>query len=62
MCNKIDDMMDEINKKIKETIGKVERKCIELESHFKKNNDIIHKELRDLLLNYKITYKCISLV
>ena len=53
MCNKIDDMIDEINKKIKETIEKVERKCIELESDFKKNNDLILKELRDLLLQYK---------
>ena len=41
MCNKIDDMMDDINKKIKETIEKVERKCIELESDFKKNNDLM---------------------
>ena len=62
MCNKIDDMMDEINKKVEETIEKIERKCIELESDFKKNNDLILKELRDLLLQYKITYKCISLI
>ena len=62
MCNKIDDMMDEINKTIKETIEKVERKCLELESDFKKNNDLILKELRDILLNYKVTYKSISLV
>ena len=44
MCNKIDDMMDEINKTIKETIEKVERKCIEIEFDFKKNNDRILKE------------------
>ena len=62
MYNKTDDMIDEINKKIKETIEKVERKCIELESDFKKNNDLILKKLRDLLLNYKITLKCITLV
>ena len=62
MCNKIDDMMDHINKKIKETIEKIEKTCIELESEFKKNNELLLKEVRDLLLQYKVTYKCISLV
>ena len=58
----IENVMDKINKKIKETIEMVERNCIELESDLKKNNDLILKELRDLLLNYIVTYKCISLV
>ena len=55
----IENMMDDINKKTKEIIDKIVRKSIELESEFKKNNKLILKELRDLLLNYKITYKCI---
>ena len=58
MSNKIDD----INKKIKETIKMFERKCIELESDFTKNNKLILQDLRDLLLKYKITYKNLSLV
>ena len=62
MCNKIDGMIDDINKKIKETVEKVEKKCIELKSDFKKNNDLILKELRDLLWSYKVTFKCVSLV
>ena len=62
MCNKINDMIDDISKKIKETIEKVERKCIELESDFNKNNELILQKLRELLLKYKVTYKCVSIV
>jgi len=45
-------MIDDISKKMKDTIVKVERKCIELESDFKKNNELILKKL--ILLNIKI--------
>ena len=58
----IENMMDNINKKTKEIIDNIERKSIELESVFMKNNYLILKTLRDLLLKYKVTYKCISLV
>ena len=62
MSNKTVEMIDEVYNTIKETIEKVERKHIELESDFKKNNDLILKELRDLLWSYKVTFKCVSLV
>ena len=42
-------MIDEINNKNKETIEKVERKYIELESDFKKNNEHALEELKDLI-------------
>ena len=54
--------MDKINKKIKETLEKIEKKCIELESEFKKNNELLLREVKDLLLQYKVTYKVVSLV
>ena len=54
--------MDKINKKIKETLEKIEKKCIELESEFKKNNELFLREVKDLLLQYKVTYKVVSLV
>ena len=46
----IENIMDKINKKIKETLDKIEKKCIELKSEFKKNNELLLKEVRDLLL------------
>lgn len=55
-------MFDEINKKITETIKQNERKCIKLESYFKKNNEIILKKPRDLLLKNNVKYKCVSFV
>ena len=58
----IENIMNKINKKIKETLEKIEKKCIELESEFKKNNELLLKEERDLLLQYKATYKVVSLV
>ena len=58
----IENMMDKINKNIKETLEKIEKKCIELESEFKKNNELLLREGKDLLLQYKVTYKVDSLV
>ena len=58
----IENIMDKINKKIKETLEKIEKKCIELESEVKKNNELLLIELKDLLLQYKVTYKTVSLV
>ena len=58
----IENIMDKINKKIKETLEKIEKKCIELESEFKKNNELLLREVKDLLLQYKVTYKVVSLV
>ena len=58
----IENIMDKINKKIKETLEKIEKQCIELESEFKKNNELLLIELKDLLLQYKVTYKTVSLV
>ena len=58
----IENIMDKINKKIKETLEKIENKCIELESEFKKNNELLLIELKDLLRQYKLTYKTVSLV
>ena len=58
----IENIMDKINKKIKETLEKIEKKCIELESEFKKNNELLLREVRDLLLQYKVTYKTVLLV
>ena len=48
----IKNMTDKINKKIKEILDKVEKKCIELESEFKKNNELLLKEVKDLLLQF----------
>ena len=39
------DIMDKINKKIKETLKKIERRCKEQEYKLKKNNDLILIEL-----------------
>ena len=36
MFNTIDDIIDDIHKKIKESIEKIERNCIEIESDFQK--------------------------
>ena len=40
----IENIMDKINKKIKETLDKIEKKCIKLESEFKKNNELLLKK------------------
>ena len=58
----IENIMDKLKKKIKETVEKIEKKCIKLESEFKKNNELLLIELKDLLLQYKVTYKTVSLV
>ena len=58
----IENVMVNINKKIKDTIEKIEKKCIELESEFKKNNELFLRAVKDLLLQYKVTYKVVSLV
>ena len=48
----IEDFINEINKKIKKAIKKIE-----------KNNELLLIELKDLILNYNIrTYKNITLV
>ena len=57
-CNNksnIEDVIDDINKKIKETLKKIEKKCGEQEYELKKNNELILLELKDLSLKYKIT-------
>ena len=58
----IEDIFDNINKKIKKTLEKLEKKCIKLESKIKKNNELLINEVRDLLVQYKVTYKTVSLV
>ena len=51
----IEGVIDDINKKIKETLKKIEKKCKEQEFELKKNNELILLELKELLLKYKIT-------
>ena len=51
----IENFIDEINKKIRETLKKLEKKCREQEYELKKNNDLILLELKNLLLKYQIT-------
>ena len=59
----IEDIMDEINKKIKETLKKIEKKCKEQEYELKKNNELLLIELKNLILDYNVrTYKTVSLV
>ena len=53
---------ENINKKTKEIISKIENLIIELECEFKKNNELILKELKELLFKYKVAYKTVSLV
>ena len=59
----IEGVIDDINKKIRETLKKIEKKCKEQECELKKNNELILLELKELLLKYKITTcKSITLV
>ena len=62
--NKYDfeETLKKINKKIKKAINKIETRIIEQEYEARKNNDIILKELKELLLKYDIEYKIITLV
>ena len=54
MCD-VENIVENINKKTKEIISKIENLIIELECEFKKNNELILKELKELLLKYKVT-------
>ena len=53
--NDIEDVIDDINKKISKTYKVIENKCREQECELKKNNELILLELKDLLLKYKTT-------
>ena len=58
----VENIVENINKKTKEIISKIKNLIIELECEFKKNNELILKELKELLFKYKVTYKTVSLV
>ena len=58
----IEEVIENINKKIKEAINKIKTRIIEQEYEARKNNDIILKELKELQLKYDIKYKIITLV
>ena len=58
----IEEVIENINKKIKEAINKIETRIIEQEYEARKNNDIILKELKELLLKYDIKYKIVTIV
>ena len=53
--NDIEDVVDDINKKINKTLKTIEKKCREQEYELKKNNELILLEVKNLLLKYKIT-------
>ena len=55
ITNDIEDVIDDINKKINKTLKMIEKKCREQEYELKKNNELILLELKDLLLKYKTT-------
>ena len=57
-----ENIVENINKKTKEIISKIENLIIKLECKFKKNNKLILKELKEILFKYKVTYKTVSLV
>ena len=58
----VENIVENINQKTKEIISKIENLIIDLECEFKKNNELILKELKELLFKYKVTYKTVSLV
>ena len=59
----IEDIIDQINMKIRKALKKIEKKCKEQEYELKKNNELILIEVKDLLLKYMATtYKAITLV
>ena len=60
--NDLEEILKKINKKIKEAINKIESRILEQKYESKKNNDLILKELKELLLKYDIEYKIITLV
>ena len=62
--NKYDfeETLKKINKKIKEVLNKIESRIIEQEYETKKFNELILKELKELLLKYDIEYKIVSIV
>ena len=58
----VENIVENINKKTKDIISKIENLIIELECEFKKNNEPILKEFKELLVKYTVTYKTVSLV
>ena len=58
----VENIVENINKKTKEIISKIENLIIDLECEFKKNNELILKEFKELVFKYKVTYKTVSLV
>ena len=60
--NDLEEILKKINKKIKEAINKIESRIIEQEYETRKNNGLILKELKELLLKYDVEYKIVSIV
>ena len=60
--NDLEEILNKINKKIKEAINKIETRILEQEYEARKNDDLILRELKELLLKYDIEYKIITLV
>ena len=59
----IEDIIDQINMKIRKALKKIEKKCKEQEYELKKSNDLILRELNNLFIDYTVkTYKTVSLV
>ena len=57
-----EETLKKINKKIKEVLLKIEGRIIEQEYENKKFNELILKELKELLLKYEIEYKIVTLI
>ena len=57
-----EEILIKINKKIKEAVLKIEGRIIEQEYENKKFNELILKELKELLLKYEVEYKLVTLV
>ena len=57
-----EEILIKINKKIKEVVLKIEGRIIEQEYENKKFNELILKELKELLLKYEVEYKLVTLI
>ena len=57
-----EETLKKINKKIKEVLLKIEGRIIEQEYENKKFNELILKELKELLLKYEVEYKLVTLI
>ena len=58
----LEEIIMKINKKIKGAVFKIEGRIIKQEYENKKFNELILKELKELLLKYEVEYKLVTLI